>query len=155
MMSWLLAFVVGGVPLLQIDGPPIAPVDILPGHQVVELRGPLIARTAGARLVLFVRDHSTLTGQRPDRGNAFEEAVPAGSVTARLSNPDGGELTLAHTGYTYYRGYSGLVLTETSPGARQQRYSHLELDASVALPDVRFVWLDQLTRTVRDVPAPR
>ena len=160
MLSWLVAFAVVGVPQLIPEGPPVAPVDISPGHQVVDLRAPLFARTAGVRMVLFVRDvdavlddaHNPAAGDRQGR---FELAVPTGSITAHLTSADGVSLTLEHTGYRYYRGFSGLVLTETSAGARGQLYSHLELDADVALPDVRFVWLDQLTRTVRDVPAPR
>lgn len=160
MLSWLVAFAVVGIPQFMPEGPAVAPVDISAGHQVVDLRAPLFARTAGVRMVLFVRDVAAVLDDvrnptAADRHGRFELAVPPGSITAHLTSADGVRLTLEHTGYRYYRGFAGLVLTETSAGARGQLYSHLELDADVALPDVRFVWLDQLTRTVRDVPPPR
>ena len=155
MLSWMIAFVVTGVPLNFPDGAHIAPTEIVQGQQNVPLRGPLVARTAGARLVLFVRELDELTANEADRNNAFEQAVPTGSVSALLSREDGPQLHLEHTGYIYYRGFAGLVLTETSPGQRRQRYDQLELTAQRDLPLVRFVWLDQLTRTVRDVPPPR
>ena len=42
------------------DGLAAAPFDLAGGPQVVDLREQLIARTEGARLVLFVRDRSEL-----------------------------------------------------------------------------------------------
>ena len=155
MLHWLVAFATLGVPPLFEDSPPIAPTDLTVGSQTVELRGPLVARAPGVRLVLFVRDQRAVTGYAEAASEQFESAVPAGSVTAVLTGEDGRELTLEHTGYTYYRGFSGLVLSEQAPGPGQAIYRDLKLDTDIALPGVRFVWLDRDARTVRDVPGPR
>lgn len=159
MLHWIVAYSLVRAPQLLPEGAVIAPMDIVQGHQVIDLRAPLIARSSGTRLVLFVRDACGVTDAdrvtcEAERLQAFQAAVPAGSVTAHLTAADGTSLTLEHTGYRYYQGFPGLVLTEKTPGTRTTRYAHMELDASVALPRVRFVWLDQLTRTVRDVPPP-
>lgn len=155
MLSLILAFATFGFVPLHEDAPPIPPTDVSIGHQQVDLRGPLVARSRGVRLVLFVRDQRAVTGAPAAAFAAFEEAVPAGSVTAVLQGADGSALTLEHTGHTYYRGFSGLVLSEREPGPGNAIYRGLELDSNVALPGVRFVWLDRDARTVRDVPGPR
>lgn len=155
MLSFLISFAVFGVPQLIHEAPPIAPTDIAVGQQQIELRGPLIARTPDAKLVLFVRDLAALKEAGDERVDAFEKALPRGSVQARLSNTEGDSLALEHTDYIYYKGFAGLVLTEQQKGARATRYDSLSLDATTALPGVRFVWLDHAARTVRDVPPPR
>lgn len=142
MWTLLVSFVIGGILPPNLDGLPAAPFDVAVGHQEVALREPLVARDSGVRLVLFVRD-------RARRG--FEGAVPAGSVTAQLTGADGRELILEHTGYAYYRGFTGLVLTEASKAAPGEFFRHLELDAKVPLKGVRLVWLDRLARQVQDV----
>ena len=156
MLELIFAFVTtfGPVPL-QDEGAPIAPTDIVAGTQNVPLRKPLVNRSPGTQLVLFVRDTSSLTGTG-ERSNAdFETAVPTGSVQGILRNANGASIEYEHTGYVYYRGFSGLVMTESAPSGEQSMFSELELEATVDLPQVRFVWLDRAGRTIRDVPPPR
>jgi hypothetical protein len=142
MSAIALMFAVAGALPLQSEALPVAPFDLERGQQQVVLREPLFARSAGARLVLFVRGR--------DRTD-FETRHPTGSVTAHLRDTAGHELTLAHTGYTYYRGFAGLVLTEQTPSDRRLAYGALELDTKVALDDVRVVWLDRRARQVQDL----
>ena len=142
MGTWLLSFVIGSILQLPPEGLPVAPFDIAIGHQMVPLREALVARAPGVRLVLFVREGTPAM---------FENANPTGSVTAHLTASDGRELTLEHTGYYYYRGFSGLVLTDAGQAGRSESFGQLELDAKVALKGVRVVWLDRLARTVQDV----
>ncbi len=142
MNTLLLYFAVAGALPLQPDSLPVAPFDIAVGHQVVELREAMVARSAGVRMVLFVR------GETPA---AFEAHYPAGSVTAHLRDGHGQEIALAHTGYVYYHGHAGLELTEQAPAARGQAFGHFELEAKVKLNDVRVVWLDRLARRVEDL----
>ena len=151
MHAWLLAFVVTGLGPVVPEGAPIAPLDIAAGPQAIALRAPLVARTRGARLVLFIRDLSAFGAAGTARTTAFEQALPPGSVSARLRSNDGRVLELEHTDYVYQRGYAGLVLTETMPGTANTRYDTLELDSASALPGVQFVWLDRLVRTVQDI----
>ena len=139
MLTLLISFAVAGALPLQPEALPVAPFDVGIGHQVVALREAMVARSPGVRMVLFVRD-----GERP----AFEAAHPRGSVTAHLRDAQGREVTLAHTGYTYYHGFAGLVLTEQSAADRGQSFAHFELDAKVSLNHVRVVWLDRLARRV-------
>lgn len=142
MLSMLASLAIGGLLQLQPESLPAAPFNLGVGQQQVLLRSPLIARTAGVRMVLFVRDGAPAS---------FERDHPAGSVTARLTTDEGQALTLEHTGYYYYHGLAGLVLTEQGAAARGQRFGHLEFDAKVALQGVNLVWLDRLARRVQDV----
>lgn len=135
-------FAVAGALPLQPEALPVAPFDLTPGHQQVALREAMVARSRGVRLVLFVRG-----GDRA----GFEARHPAGSVTAHLADDAGHQLTLAHTGYTYYRGFTGLVLTEQAPAGGGLAYSRLDLDAKVTLDNVRVVWLDRQARRVEDL----
>jgi hypothetical protein len=140
---WTLLFgFVTGILQLNPDGLPAAPFDLAVGQQTVQLREPLVARDTGVRMVLFVR----AAGRRD-----IADAVPAGSVTAHLIGSDGRELVLEHTGYYHWRGYTGLVLTETERATPGGFFRALELEARVPLQDVRLVWLDRLARDVRDV----
>ena len=127
---------------LQPDSLPVAPFNINVGQQVVDLREAMIARSAGVRMVLFVR------GDTPAH---FEARYPIGTVTAHLRDAQGREIALAHTGYVYYHGHAGLELTEQAPATRGQAFGHFELDAKVALSNVRVVWLDRLARRVEDL----
>ena len=133
--------VVSALPI-QPEAMPVAPFNVTVGQQVVELRQPMVARTPGVRMVLFMRGGSPAN---------FEATHPAGSVTAQLRDTDGHEITLAHTGYVYYHGYTGLELTEQTAAERGQSFAHLQLDAQVAMRNVRVVWLDRLARRVEDV----
>lgn len=151
MLPLLLGFAALNLIRLAPEGLPVAPVDLVAGHQVIALRQPLVTRTPGVRLVLFVHRGDAAGKPGPDAVASFERAVPRGSVTARLRDDDGHVLTLVHTGYRFYQGYCGLVLTETRPAPRGGFYRHLEVDARVPLAHVRFVWLDQRGRQVRDV----
>ena len=56
MWSLLVLLGLGAIAPFGKDGLPVAPVDIEPGRQVVALRKPLHARSAGAYLILYVRD---------------------------------------------------------------------------------------------------
>jgi hypothetical protein len=151
MLSLIVLF--GAVSL----GPPVrngllaTPQDVQIGRQVVELRQPLIARTEGVKLVLFVRGRNDLGLDSANVVQDFENRVPHGSVNAFLSGSDGEELSLTHSDYIFYRGHMGLVLTEVNSAQRGDRYRHLELDAKVPLQNVRFVWLDRAGRRIDDV----
>ena len=142
MHTVLFYFAVAGALPQQPDALPVAPFDIEIGHQVVEVREAMVARSPGVRMVLFVR------GETPAR---FETRYPAGSVTAHLRDARSQQLTLVHTGYIYYHGRAGLELTEQAPAARGQAFGHFELEAKVSLHNVRVVWLDRLARRVEDL----
>lgn len=133
------------------QGLPVAPVDIEPGQQIVELRAPMYARSRGAHLVLYVRDRSNLGINDANLVEEFESAVPAGSITAYLSGPNAEPLVLRHSAYSYFRGYAGIVLTAESPDAAGDLYNQLELQSDVPLKNVRFVWLDRGGARVEDV----
>ncbi|MEX2482163.1 MAG: hypothetical protein WD928_15000 [Gammaproteobacteria bacterium] len=150
MLAWLLTLSLTGLGPIVPEGLAVAPVDVVAGSQTIALRAPLVARTPGARLVLFVRDLSALKAPGMDRVAAFEHALPPGSVSARLRSPDGRALELQHTAYLYHRGLAGLVLTESAPGQSNTLYATLEVEASRPLPGVQFIWLDALARDVRD-----
>jgi hypothetical protein len=151
MWATLLSFAaIGVLPFVPI-GLPVAPTDVKIGHQVVELLKPLVARSPGARLILYVRDISDLGVARRNILQEFESAVPRGSVVAYLTSERGEMLTLKHTEYSYYHGYAGLVLSETTAPARMELYRHLEIEAKVPLKGVYFVWLDRGGRRVEDV----
>ncbi len=147
----LVSFAAIGFGPLVGEGLPVAPVDVEVGRQVVELRKPLIAKRPGARLVLYVRDTSSLRVTDPDVESAFESAVPEGSVVAYLRGSDDAELILQQTGYSFYRGYAGIVLSAPGTQLHMDRFQHLELETNVALKGVRFVWLDRDGRRVEDV----
>lgn len=151
MWAWLVGFGAIGVLPLVGDGLPVAPVDVEIGRQTIALQRPLFARTPGARLVLYIRDMSNLDVSRSRMLSEFETAVPAGSVTAYLTGDNDERLTLEHTGYSYYRGYAGLVLSQAAAPAELTLYRHLEVDAKLALRGVRFVWLERGGSRVEDV----
>jgi len=142
MNALLCYFAVAGALPLHGDALPVAPFDVSVGQQVVDLREAMVARSPGVRMVLFVR------GDTPAR---FEARYPTGSVTAHLRDATGRELALVHSGYVYYHGHAGLELTEQAPAARGQAFARFELDAKVALNNVRVVWLDRLARRVEDL----
>jgi hypothetical protein len=58
-----------------------------------------------------------------------------------------------HTGYSFYHGYAGLVLTQADTSGQGDLYRHLELDAKVSLKGVRMVWLDRRTKHAQDIGA--
>jgi len=151
MWSWVLSFALTGIAPAVPEGLPVAPFDIEVGRQVVELRKPLVARAEGARLVLYIRELANLGVTGRDIVGGFETAVPEGSVTAYLTGLGGEQLTLEHTGYSFYRGHAGLVLTEADAPGRSEMYRHLELDAKLPLKGVHAVWLDRVGRRVQDV----
>ena len=142
MITWLASLAIGGMLHLQPESLAAAPFDITIGQQQVDLRAPLIARAPGVRMVLFVRKGVPAE---------FERANPAGSITAHLSTTDGRAITLEHTGYYYYHGMAGLILTEADAASRGERFAHLELEAKVPLQRVHLVWLDRLARRVQDL----
>jgi len=153
MLHWIVSFALtGGAGCIE-EGLPAAPIYLSRGQQIVELRKPLVARADGARLVLFVRAQSTAREDKKDLRAEFRSAAPPGSVSAVLTTSDGQQMTLAHTGYTFYRGYRGLLLSGL-PGeviSLPKMYSRLALDSKVAFSDVRVVWLDRDAVDVRDV----
>jgi hypothetical protein len=151
MIAFLLCFFLNGAPSLVPEGLPAAPFDLAPGHQAVELRAPLIARTPGTRLVLFVPALARAGSDDALRAQAVLSALPPGSVSAVLSAADGARLEFRHTGYRSWRGRVGLVLEEIAPGPGNTAYTALELDSRLHLADVRLVWLDQLARRVEDL----
>jgi hypothetical protein len=142
MGALMFYFAVASVLPIQPNGLPVAPFDVTVGQQVVDLREPIIARTPGVRMVLFTR------GGTPAE---FEASHPTGSVTVHLRDASGHEIALTHTGYIYYRGYSGLELTEQTAASRNQLFGHFKLEAQVPMQNVRVVWLDRLARRVEDI----
>ena len=151
MTGLLLTLWMGGLRLTVPEGLPAAPLDLEAGVQRVELRAPLIARTVDARLVLMVREPLAENVQLGYGIAGFEQAVPRGSVRARLHSDGGGTLELEHSDYLYHRGYRGLVLTEVQPGRGNVRYGDLEIESDVRLPGVRLVWLDRRGRRIQDL----
>jgi hypothetical protein len=151
MWALVLYFGVIGIAPPIGSGLPAAPLDIEIGRQTIALRQPLIARTAGVRLHLYVRDVSSLPPGAAARNEDFEAALPAGSVTAYLRGTDGEKLTLSHQAYSFFRGYMGLVLTESAERVRRNtRFTELELEAKVPLRGVRLVWIDRAGRRIED-----
>ena len=134
------------------EGLPAAPVDVTVGRQTVELRLPLEMH-GGGRLMLFMREVESLGITGGDVVDQFKTAVPHGSVRAFLTDQNGDQLTLDHTGYTFYRGYKGLVLSEEEPMASgwPRMYTQLELDSKTPLSGVRIVWIDRSVLQVWDV----
>ena len=153
MLHLIISFALIGLPPLGEEALPAAPVDVEIGRQAVELRKPLVVRMEGARLILFVRELSGLDIAGHGARDAFKTAVPRGSVSAYLTSADGRQLKLEHTGYSYYRGVRGLLLTHLSGAIDKtpELYRQLELDAKLALKGVRLVWLDRGARQVWDV----
>lgn len=151
MWPLLVLLGLGAIAPLGKDGLPVAPVDIEPGRQLVALRKPLHARSPGAYLILYVRDRRPFAGAATDARHAFELSVPEGAVVARLNARDGTSRTLTHQGYSYYRGYSGIVLRPDDKRGYGELYNELEIDSSVALPAVRFVWMNRGSERVEDI----
>ena len=81
MVVWLMSTALGVPQLISgfPEAPPVAPTDIAAGRQSVDLRAPLVARTRGAKLVLFVRDRSALSAAHIA---AFEAAIPRSTTPA-------------------------------------------------------------------------
>lgn len=149
MIELLLSFALIGAPNTIHENLPVAPVDIHRGSQRLDLLEPLVARSPGARLILFVR---AATGAAPGSSAALAGAVPPGAVRAVLTGANGRELHLEHTDYTDYQGFRGLVLTGEAPGTQTPAlYLRLDVESSVALEDVRVVWLNRAVVNVRDV----
>lgn len=151
MWALLLAFGLGNFSPSGKDGLPVAPVDVEIGRQTVQLRKPLYARSPGAHLVLFVRDRSKLKVDTGEVIADFEAAVPTGSVTAYLGGPQQEPFTLVHNGYSHFRGYTGLVLSAPGDQRYGGLYNLLELESSVPLEAVRFVWLSRGSERVEDI----
>lgn len=151
MLHLVISFALGSGAACVQEGLPAAPMDLAVGQQTVELRKPLIARSSGARLVLFVRELSQPNGE--DVREQFRADAPHGSVTAVLTAADGNQMKLMHTGYSFYKGYKGLLLTAAGSNIEitPKMYGQLEIDSSVALADVRVVWLDRDVVNVRDI----
>lgn len=142
MNALLFYFAVAGALPLHPEGLPAAPFDLSVGQQELHLREAMVARSPGVRMLLFVR------GRTPAE---FEAHNPIGSVIAHLRDSAGHEVALAHTGYVYYHGRAALELTEQTAAHRGQSFAHVELEAKVALDDVRLVWLDSLAKRVEDL----
>lgn len=142
MKALVFCFAVAGALPLHPEGLPAAPFDMSIGQQQMQLREAMVARSPGVRMLLFVR------GVQPAQ---FEARNPLGSVTAHLRDSQGREIALAHTGYVYYHGHAGLELTEREAAQRGQSFAQVELDAKVALDNVRVVWLDSLAKRVEDL----
>ena len=143
-VAWFVALAINGLLNLEPESLPAAPFDLAAGTQAVPLRMPLIARTRGVRMVLYVRKAVPAE---------FERSNPPGTVEAHLVADDGSTLTLRHTGYDYYRGLAGLVLTEADAeeARRGQRFDRVEFASREPLRGVRMVWLDRLARRVQDL----
>ena len=150
-LIWAIGFVAAGISPWVPDSLIAETTDIHQGTQQVELRAPIISRASGARLFLFIRHQDAVAGVDNSQIPDFEQAVPTGSFSATLTNEAGQTLKLEHSGYTYYRGFSGIELSEVEAGKGVVRYDSLIIDADLPLPEVRFVWLDRGGINIRDL----
>lgn len=107
MLQIIITFALIGILGIPKSSLPAAPFDLEVGRQGVALHKPLVARMAGARLVLFIRHSEGLHSTGGAVLDQFKADVPEGSVSAVLTDTDGAQRTFEHTDYTFYRGYKG------------------------------------------------
>ncbi|MEM7465479.1 MAG: hypothetical protein AAF387_01195 [Pseudomonadota bacterium] len=150
MISHIIGFAVLGIHLRFNDPLAADPFDLVSGAQVVELRQPLFNRQPGARLILYTKQYPH-RGEVADSISAFKAQFPTGSVSARLQGSDEVQLDLKHTGYSFYRGTYGLVLTADEELLDTELFNTLNITSDVALDNVRAVWIDRGGRDIRDL----
>lgn len=150
MFANVLAVTLLGANLRINDPLAIDPFDLVTGSQTVELRQPLFNRQPGARLILYTKqfsendtDNSTVA--------AFKAQYPIGSVTAELRGAEDVQLKLMHSGYSFYRGAYGLVLTAVEELDDAEMFRKLTIDSDMSLDNVRAIWIDRGGRDVRDL----
>lgn len=139
---WPLWALMGGF-VLENPGLTAGPVELSPQWRAIELRQPLTARTGNPRLILYVRELSTLGVDRTHAVEGFAAAVPPGSVEARAFDAAGSAYSLEYTGYSFYRGMPGIVL-ERQDVPRELTFRRLEIRSRAPLGKVYPVWLDSL-----------
>ena len=150
MFTSMLAMTLLGANLKLNDPLVIAPFDLVTGSQMVELRRPLINRQPGARLVLYTKQFS---GNSDDKVTveAFKTQYPIGSVTAELRGTKNVKLKLVHSGYSFYRGVYGLVLTAAEEPNDAEMFRTATIDSKMTLDNVRAIWIDRGARNIRDL----
>ena len=150
MFANVLAVTFLGATLRIYDPLAADPFDLITGPQIVELRQPLFNRLPGARLILYTKQFSENDGDKTDIAT-FKTQYPLGSVTAELRSAENAQLKLKHSGYSFYRGAYGLVLTAVEEPDDAEMFRALTIDSDMALDNVRAIWVDRGGRDVRDL----
>lgn len=150
MWSLIFAFAISGVNPHCENALVALPFDLQMGQQSVSLRKPLINRMSGARLILFTR---ASPGENNIDGSlaGFQDGVPLGSIKATVSTANNESQGLVHTGYSYYKGAKGVVLTLADESATTALFTDIEIDSTVSMKDVKAVWIDRGGLDVRDL----
>ena len=150
MFTSMLAVTLLGANLKFNDPLVVDPFDLVTGSQMVELRRPLINRQPGARLILYTKQFSDSHDDKVSV-DAFKNQYPIGSVTAELRGAENVQLRLQHSGYSFYRGAYGLVLTAVEEPHEAEMFRTLTIDSETTLDNVRAIWIDRGARDVRDL----
>ena len=150
MFATVLAVTLLGANLRFNDPLAIDPFDLVTGTQIVELRRPLVNRQPGARLILYTKQFSEIYDEKSTIA-AFKTEYPIGSLTAELRGAENRRLKLKHSGYSFYRGAYGLVLTPVEEPQDAVMFRTLTIDSDRTLNNVRAIWIDRGSRDVRDL----
>ena len=153
MWTLLFAFAISGVNPHCDNALVALPFDLQLGEQTITLRKPLVNRLPGARLILYTRD-SVDNVDHARSPEAFQEAFPLGSIAATVHTADTSKknsLRLVHTGYSYYKGAKGLVLTVEDEQASSGFFTNVEVNSMVKMSKVKAVWIDRGGRNIRDL----
>ena len=150
MWTLLFAFAISGVNPHCDNALVAAPFDLQLGEQSITLRKPLINRLPGARLILYTRESvdNVSLARSPE---AFQEAFPLGAIEATVQTAEKNSLRLVHTGYSYYKGAKGLVLTVEDEQANSALFTNVEVNSTVKMNNVKAVWIDRGGRDIRDL----
>ena len=150
MFANILAVTLLGANLRFNDPLAVDPFDLATGTQIVELRRPLFNRQPGARLILYTKQFAEINDEKATIA-AFKNQYPIGSVTAELRGAENLQLKLEHSGYSFYRGAYGLVLTAEEEPQDAIMFRTLTIDSDRTLNNVRAIWIDRGGRGVRDL----
>ena len=150
MFAGVLAVTLLGANLRINDPLAIDPFDLVIGSQVVALRQPLFNRQPGARLILYTKQFSDNDADKSTVAT-FKAQYPIGSITAELRGVGNVQLKLKHSGYSFYRGAYGLVLTAVEELNNAEMFRELIIDSGLTLDNVRAIWIDRGGRDVRDI----
>lgn len=150
MWTLLIAFAIAGVNPHVENALVAAPFDLALGQQTIALRKPLINRMSGARLILFTRDSSNGTSSTDSLAD-FQDNHPLGTVDAIATTKNSNEMRLIHTGYSYYKGAKGIVLTLEDSAANTDLFISLNINSGIKMSNVKAVWIDRGSLDVRDL----
>ena len=150
MWTLLIAFAIAGVNPHCENALVAAPFNLELGQQKVSLRKPLINRMSGARLILFTRD-SANGASSTDSLAEFQNTYPVGTVEAVATTKDQEQARLVHTGYSYYKGAQGIVLTLAAAQLSTGIFTGLDIESTIKMSNVKAVWIDRGSIDVRDL----